>query len=215
MKKKIYLCGGFHSLWQERVVNKLQEHYILINPKDNKMCKDPKIYTKRDIKQIRESDILLANLEDDNPGLFALCSEIGFAFGLKKEIIIVNGLKYPTTSTGFTTRYFDFTLQLANKQFKTIEEANSYLSSKYKIRNCPFCGSEAKLIETDDGSNGYHVEYQYNIECCKNEMHYFYGTPNPEETIAMWNERYDDEEQEERRRQIHESIQIPQQPNYK
>lgn len=56
-----------------------------------------------------------------------------------------------------------------------------------KILPCPFCGSEAELIEheSDDGRSSYFM-----VRCKGGKMHQLdYCGDTPEDTINEWNER--------------------------
>ena len=59
------------------------------------------------------------------------------------------------------------------------------------------------------------IEYSYDVMCCNNDMHYLEGGTDPEEIIAIWNERYDKETKEIQKQKIFESALIPKHPRHK
>ena len=75
-----------------------------------------------------------------------------------------------------------------------------------KIKNCPFCDSEAKLKVTEDNSdycyyNGEIIEY-YDVQCTNKDCYLCDGADwnhsNPEEIIEMWNTRNKQKEREDK-----------------
>ncbi|WP_194736314.1 hypothetical protein, partial [Pseudomonas aeruginosa] len=86
--KKIYLAGGFSSGWQEIVKSKLKS-FELLDPSAHGI-ENPAEYTSWDLEAVRASEILLANMEQTNPGGYALALEVGFAKALGKSIYLVD-----------------------------------------------------------------------------------------------------------------------------
>ena len=119
--KKVYLAGGFRSGWQAEVRSRLP-NYQFLDPSQHSI-EDPAEYTRWDLAAIRESDIVLANMEATNPGGYALALEVGFASALKKQVILVDQLRDPTIS-----RYFEMVRQCSDVVLKTVNEAVQYLS---------------------------------------------------------------------------------------
>ena len=84
----VYLAGGLHSGWQERVRAEIPGADYL-DPRTHRL-RDPSAYTAWDLDALRRSDVVFAYLEDSNPGGYALALEIGFARALDKHVILVN-----------------------------------------------------------------------------------------------------------------------------
>ena len=79
-----------------------------------------------------------------------------------------------------------------------------------KIKNCPFCDSEAVLKVTEDNSdycykNGKLIEY-YDVKCTNEDCYLSYGAdwnhPNPEEIIELWNKRNKQKERDDKLTQL-------------
>lgn len=92
---KVYLCGGFKSGWQDKVieeVRRLRADAEIGDPRENYMLgfRIPADYTPRNLLAITGSDLIFAYMEKDNPGYPNFAFEIGFAHCMGKKIILVN-----------------------------------------------------------------------------------------------------------------------------
>jgi nucleoside 2-deoxyribosyltransferase len=121
--KKIYLAGGFRSKWQAKATARLAGTFELLDPSTHKI-QDPVEYTQWDLEAVRQSDIILANMEASNPGGYSLALEVGFAKALGKKILMVDQIEEPTVS-----RYFEMVRQCSERVFPTLDEALDYLLS--------------------------------------------------------------------------------------
>lgn len=121
--KKIYLAGGFRSNWQSEVAVRLSNLYELIDPSVHGI-QDPAEYTKWDLDAIRQSDIVLANMEASNPGGYSLALEVGFAKALGKRIYMVDLIEAPSVR-----RYFEMVRQCSERVFPTLNAALDHLMS--------------------------------------------------------------------------------------
>lgn len=115
-RSKIYLAGGFHSGWQEVVRSRLKD-FELLDPGAHGID-DPVEYTRWDLAAVRESEIVLANMEASNPGGYALALEIGFAKALGKKIYLVDQIQDPLVK-----RYFEMVRQCSTQVFSTLDQA--------------------------------------------------------------------------------------------
>ncbi len=115
----IYMAGGFRSNWQERF-RKL-EHFKFIDPSQHGL-RDPAEYTQWDLDAIQRSDVLLAYMERDNPGGYALALEIGYAKALGKTIILVEDPGQPERS-----RYFEMVRQVSDYCFDSPDRCVEFL----------------------------------------------------------------------------------------
>jgi len=121
--KKIYLAGGFKSKWQAAVAARLAGSYELLDPSAHNI-QDPAEYTRWDLEAVRQSDIVLANMEASNPGGYSLALEVGFANALGKRVFMVDQVKDPTVR-----RYFEMVRQCSELVFPTLGEALDHLMS--------------------------------------------------------------------------------------
>ena len=121
--KKVYLAGGFRSNWQAQVAARLAVSFELLDPSAHNI-QDPAEYTRWDLEAVRESDIVLANMEASNPGGYSLALEVGFAKALGKRIIMVDQVEEPSVR-----RYFEMVRQCSDRVFPTLGDALDYLSS--------------------------------------------------------------------------------------
>ena len=121
--KKIYLAGGFRSNWQALVAARLAGSYELLDPSAHNI-EDPAEYTRWDLEAVRQSNIVLANMEASNPGGYSLALEVGFAKALGKRIFMVDQVEDPSVR-----RYFEMVRQCSERVFPTLDEALDHLLS--------------------------------------------------------------------------------------
>lgn len=126
-RKKIYLAGGFRSGWQAVVKSELQG-FELLDPSTHDI-EDPVEYTRWDLAAVRDSEIVLANMEASNPGGYSLALEVGFAKALGKPIYLVDQIEDPSIS-----RYFEMVRQCSDRVFGSLNEAIEYISTMERDR---------------------------------------------------------------------------------
>lgn len=119
----IYLAGGFRSNWQAQVAARLVGSFELLDPSSQNI-QDPAEYTRWDLEAVRQSDIVLANMEASNPGGHSLALEVGFAKALGKRIFLVDQIEDPSVQ-----RYFEMVRQCSERVFSTLAEALDHLLS--------------------------------------------------------------------------------------
>ena len=119
--RKIYLAGGFRSNWQAQVAARLAGAFELLDPSSHNI-QDPAEYTRWDLEAVRQSDIVLANMEASNPGGYALALEVGFAKALGKRIFMVDQVEDPSVK-----HYFEMVRQCSERAFSTLDEALDHL----------------------------------------------------------------------------------------
>lgn len=120
-KPAVYLAGGFKSGWQDTVSRQLPG-FKFLDPSKHGLAQTAD-YVDWDLKAIRNCDIVLAYMEATNPGGFALALEIGYAKALGKKIVLVESHADPVRE-----RYFDMVRQVADANFRRLEDAISYLA---------------------------------------------------------------------------------------
>ncbi|SDZ17548.1 Nucleoside 2-deoxyribosyltransferase [Lysobacter sp. yr284] len=119
--RKIYLAGGFRSNWQAQVMARLAGAFELLDPSAHNI-QDPAEYTRWDLEAVRQSDIVLANMEASNPGGYSLALEVGFAKALGKRVFMVDQVEDPSVK-----HYFEMVRQCSERTFPTLDEALDHL----------------------------------------------------------------------------------------
>ena len=122
--KTIYLSGGHHSGWQEKVIKEVN-NFEYKDPSKNGLTK-PRLYTEWDLEAIRSSDIMFAYFEDSNPSGYGLSLEIGYAAALGKHIILVDEKSRHSPEAG---RYLKIVQETSNVAFDSLSEGINYLKS--------------------------------------------------------------------------------------
>jgi nucleoside 2-deoxyribosyltransferase len=121
--RRMYLAGGFRSNWQAQVAARLAGLFELLDPSAHNI-QDPAEYTRWDLEAVRQSDIVLANMEASNPGGYSLALEVGFAKAMGKRIFLVDQVEDPSVK-----RYFEMVRQCCERVFPTLSEALDHLST--------------------------------------------------------------------------------------
>jgi len=88
MRTRVFLCGGTHSGWQDRV-KEANLRFSYIDPRAYAHINSPALYTPINLGNIARCDIVFANLEESNPGGQNSLLELGFALALGKRIVLV------------------------------------------------------------------------------------------------------------------------------
>lgn len=120
-RKRIYLAGGFKSGWQNIVLNELRD-FELLDPSAHNI-EDPAAYTEWDLRAVRECDVILANMEESNPGGYALALEVGYAKALGKHVVFIDQL-----SDSSRKRHFEMIRQASDRVFTNLADALEYVS---------------------------------------------------------------------------------------
>lgn len=130
MKNTVYLCGGMRTGWQDIVIEQAKKRnpeLVFLDPRSKEKEEGPKLsvkeYASWDLHAIKKSDIIFAYFEADNPSGFGLASEVGYAAGLGKTIIlcVAPDNKY------HEQRYINFLTALATINFVNFHNAIDYL----------------------------------------------------------------------------------------
>ena len=86
---KIYLAGGFHSGWQDRVKQDAPQHEYFDPAKDA----DQRFayrWTAQEIEAVKWCDMVFAYFEATNPSGRGLAKEMGWATILDKPVIYID-----------------------------------------------------------------------------------------------------------------------------
>lgn len=91
MDTKVYLAGGMNeSNWQQKVIDQIGKHnFVFYNPREHSLTNSTE-YTFWDLFYVKQSDILFAYMQEDNPSGIGLTLEIGYARAMDKSIILVD-----------------------------------------------------------------------------------------------------------------------------
>jgi nucleoside 2-deoxyribosyltransferase len=84
---KVYLSGGMHTGWQERV--KCVAGVEFIDPCGHKLLNARK-YAPADLIGVNSADMVFAYMEADNPSGFGLSLEVGYAVGRGIPVVFVD-----------------------------------------------------------------------------------------------------------------------------
>ena len=90
MKKCMYLAGGMHSGWQDKVKAELDVDYKFFDPREHGL-KNVNEYVLWDKLAIVKSDIMIIHMEADNPGSWNCIFEAGIAVALNIPVIMIDG----------------------------------------------------------------------------------------------------------------------------
>jgi nucleoside 2-deoxyribosyltransferase len=112
----VYLAGGMKDGWQDKFISKLP-NCLLLDPR-SWSSPDPKVYTARDLANIRKADVVLVYMSSSNPSGFGLSVELGYAYGLGKRIVFVDNIK-----EDWRTVYFGMHREMATVRVNNIDEA--------------------------------------------------------------------------------------------
>jgi nucleoside 2-deoxyribosyltransferase len=88
MPKKVFLCGGLKTGWQDEVKD-VAPDFFFFDPRNNN-SNDPAEYTSWDLLGIKLADIVFAYIEEDNPGIYNMALELGYARALGKVVILID-----------------------------------------------------------------------------------------------------------------------------
>lgn len=130
--ESVYLAGGHRSEWRDHVTGSVPV-LTYRNPKEHSLA-DPRAYTAWDLEGVRRSDVVFAYLERDNPSGYGLAVEVGYAAGLGKHVIFVDG---KSEGDGDEARYLQIIHQTANVSFTTLGDAVKYLGKLALLRQVP------------------------------------------------------------------------------
>lgn len=123
----VYLCGGFHSGWQDRVME-AQPDYEYYDPRNNPASWSTAMYTESDLGAIRESGLMFAYIEASNPGGFNAAFEIGYAVALGIPIILI--------VEPVPQRYYSMLVAKSHVAFQNFELALDWFANDFTGVRC-------------------------------------------------------------------------------
>lgn len=97
----VYLAGGFYATvsvpsaetkmrWQQWAKLQMSSFANVFDPGANTHVVSVPQYSTLDYAAVKRCDVMLAYMDADNPGGYALASEIGYAHALNKLIVLVD-----------------------------------------------------------------------------------------------------------------------------
>jgi len=86
---KVYLAGGMHSGWQDRVKTQGPSIVRYLDPCTHGLHQERE-YTAWDLLALRSADVVFVYFEADNPSGYGLNLEAGFAHALGKTVVFVD-----------------------------------------------------------------------------------------------------------------------------
>ena len=119
-KPTVYLAGDPKSGWQARVCRAIQDLQLLDPSKQD--LGDPKELSRWGLRAIRESDVVLAYLDQENQNGYSLALALGYAKALGKTILLVE-----EHEAGERDEYLQTVREVADFCFDSLGEAVSYL----------------------------------------------------------------------------------------
>jgi len=128
-KLQVYLAGGFHSGWQDRVMSSCPTMAFL-DPRTHNLAHSSE-YATWDLEAIRQADLIFAYLEASNPGGYDLALEIGFAKALGKTVILVDE---KSEKDEITAKYFTLAREISDVTFRSLGEGLEYLKAFTMMR---------------------------------------------------------------------------------
>ncbi|MBZ4040946.1 MULTISPECIES: nucleoside 2-deoxyribosyltransferase domain-containing protein [Flavobacterium] len=130
MKTKVYLAGGMNeSNWQKKVIETINsENFVFYNPREHELTNSAE-YTFWDLFYVKQSDILFAYMQNDNPSGIGLTLEVGYARALDKSIILID--ERSKNDEIFANR-FKIVRESSTIVFDNLEEGINFLK---KIKN--------------------------------------------------------------------------------
>jgi len=85
---KVFLSGRLESSWQDKVIAEVP-NLEYFDPRSHGL-RNPTQYAIWDKYHVRSADILFGYMEHDNPSGYGLATEIGYARGLGKTVILID-----------------------------------------------------------------------------------------------------------------------------
>jgi len=119
---KVFLSGRVESFWQDNVITEVPD-LEYFDPRSHKLA-SPIQYTTWDMHHVLSADILFGYMEKDNPSGYGLATEVGYAKGSGKTVILVDE-KSPTNSKFL--QHFAIVRATADIVFDTLEEGIEFL----------------------------------------------------------------------------------------
>lgn len=122
--RRVYLSGGLRSNWQDVVIEECKNMSFL-DPRRHGLSEAGQ-YTVWDLHSVKESDIVFAYMEKDNPSGYGLALEVGYAKALGKTVILADERSGEDESFA---KYFRMVQETADYSCPSLREAVAFLKS--------------------------------------------------------------------------------------
>jgi len=121
-QQRVFLSGRLDSDWQDRIVKGIPdlEYY---DPRTHKLD-DPMEYSAWDLHHIKKADILFCYMEKGNPSGYGLATEVGYARGLGKTVILVDDKSGVDVQF---KKHFAIVRELADVTLNSLDEGIAFL----------------------------------------------------------------------------------------
>ena len=113
---KIYLAGGTHSGWQDKVKKEASQHEYF-DPRIDADQRYPLRFTQQDYDGVQWCDIVFAYFEAGNPSGMGLAKEVAWGMSFGKTIIYIDE----------HDRLNDFVCAMSRRIYSKLEPAIEYL----------------------------------------------------------------------------------------
>ena len=123
LRPRVYLAGGFNTNWQEKIIERLKDRFVFLNPRSHGLHA-PHLYAPWDIHFVRNCDILFGYMESSNPSGYGLAFEIGLSYGLGKTTILVDERSQADAEFG---RYYNLVRLSCSAVFSNLEDGINFL----------------------------------------------------------------------------------------
>jgi len=120
MKQKVYLAGGMHSAWREKVKDLTNVEFFDPVLKPDKHWSE---YGTWDVHFVKQCDICFAYMEKTNSSGFGMAAEMGYAKALNKTVIFVLEPGHEKD------KYLQFLKQFADVVYEKFDDGIEYLST--------------------------------------------------------------------------------------
>jgi len=121
-RPKVFLSGRLESNWQDKVIAEVP-NLEYFDPRSHGLH-GPTQYAIWDKYHVRSADILFGYMEQDNPSGYGLATEIGYARGLGKTVILVDERSQADEQF---SQYFAIVREMSDVVLDSLEEGIALL----------------------------------------------------------------------------------------
>ena len=123
MKQKVYLAGGMHDNWRDKVIDATKDlNFEFFSPGKHGLIHFDE-YSTWDIHFIKQCDIVFVYMDKNNPSGYGLMLEIGYASALNKTIVFI------CEHLGGREKYFEIAEHLCDVRFLNLDMGIKFLQS--------------------------------------------------------------------------------------
>jgi len=119
---KVFLSGRLESSWQDKVITEVP-NVEYFDPRSHELRNSTQ-YSMWDTYHVKRANILFGYMEKDNPSGYGLATEIGYARGLGKMVILVDEKSRDDKQF---SKYFALVREASDIVFDSLEEGIAFL----------------------------------------------------------------------------------------